>query len=650
MDKKSAAKGNKYTFNVSHFLLYFNVLFASFSASMLLIWFLFLRNNPSEGKDKLFFLGSCIISITVLVFSSKFKNLAENSFTAFIAFTSLAVGVLIKEHKEMSKEHVMGFGLAVLIIGISLGFALPVIVRNINKPVIRIALVLFATFLIFIAVISFWQTKNSLIESQHSEYVVNELLAPKAGYSQFVDFIPQYTFILGYLFNLIPGTFNYGLTLQIVVITLTTTAFFSLFSAVYIGSKFLSLKKLNLLFSIAIVVPLTSVTAGWDRLSFVGPPTTLLSGPAIREFTGFVLGFSLVFYLRNIRSEKSNYFWHAYLGSIAAIVAMINLDFGLAACAALFLTLLISIFNNKQYFKYVVIFVLGFWTTLIIIFGLLGITNNSPLFSQFAWFIRQFGGGFGAVPISYPGPVMFALPTIFSLMVFFGMLSVKLGRNKDESINIFISKISFYFATWTFFCTPYYLNRSYHSGQMSTLYLSLSVAIVGLFALLVKQPKLRFLSKFFAVPLLIVGVSIGSVWISPNPKIELSRIQGGNPDGNLPRANIENLVSQSRELKSELRNIGSFGYFGEEGNIFQLATGIKSANIFNNPLDMIQSEESIILGCKTLENRNFDYLITTPTSLQMFAWKGRTLCNGLYVESFKIGETVIAKRNKINSP
>jgi hypothetical protein len=226
------------------------------------------------------------------------------------------------------------------------------------------------------------------------------------------------------------------------------------------------------------------------------------------------------------------------------------------------------------------------------------------------------------------------------------LLTLKNVHKGSSQKELFISVVTFYFAAWTFFSTPYYLNRSYHSGQMSTLYLSLSVAIVGLFAMLANQHKFSLKNKNFIIPAIIVSISVAAIWISPNPSIELKRIQGGNPDGNLPRAGIQHVIDSAESLKSELRTLGTFGYFGEEGNIVQLATGIESANIFNNPLDIFQNKASIELGCKILVEKRFDYLIITPTALQAFAWPDKSLCDGFYTNSFKVGDIDIAKKSR----
>jgi hypothetical protein len=637
---------NIFSSDFSEFSSVFTILFAAYSFFMVTFWAFYMKANPSEVTDKLLFVGAGVFALLVLGFALKFPVVLKNSISLCLALTSLSVGVIVKENQAMSREHVMGFGFSVFIIAIVLAMVLPAIVRNVDLTWVQITLTVVAIFFSVIAILSFWQTKNSLIESQHSEYVVNELLAPRTGYSQFSSFIPQYTFILGYFFKLIPLSVSYLTTIQIVVMTLTVMAFLSLLSAIYIGSRLLSGVKIRWQLAAIIIIPLTSVTAGWARISFVGPPTTLLSGPAIRVFSGMVLGVLLVSYLTANEFKRNKFSWPLSFGVLAGFSSAINLDFGIAAALALFITLVISIKGLKQTLKSIFNFGFGFVGLWLLVLGLLGSSGNAPMGSRFAWFIRQFGGGFGSVTISYPGPVMFALPTIFALMIFSGLLTLKNVHKGSSQKELFISVVTFYFAAWTFFSTPYYLNRSYHSGQMSTLYLSLSVAIVGLFAMLANQHKFSLKNKNFIIPAIIVSISVAAIWISPNPSIELKRIQGGNPDGNLPRAGIQHVIDSAESLKSELRTLGTFGYFGEEGNIVQLATGIESANIFNNPLDIFQNKASIELGCKILVEKRFDYLIITPTALQAFAWPDKSLCDGFYTNSFKVGDIDIAKKSR----
>ena len=616
---------------------------------MLCFWAFYMKTHPSESADKLFFVGRAIFSVCTSYLVSKFNNLKHAVTIPLFAIISLSIGIIVKENQNMSREHVMGFGLSVFIISVILLAVIMYFSKITQSKLFHVSALIFSLFCLLLAILSFYQTRNSLIESQHSEYVVNELLAPRTGYTQYSSFVPQYTFVLGYVFKLIPQSLGIYTAIQIIVISLTVTAFMSLFAAIYTSTSFLKGIKHRWLIAVAIVIPLTSITAGWGRTSFVGPPTTLLSGPAIRVFCGMILGFCLlrVVNLKNSEMIKISTLKISILGVIAGLVSLVNFDFGLAASFALFLAITLLNSSKSKVIKSTLAYGVAFIFTWAVIIGILIITGNSPESNLFAWFIRQFGGGFGSVTISYPGPVMFALPTIFTIMIYSLVITWKYlrsERNEAENFNLKISTLTFYFSAWCFFSTPYYLNRSYHSGQMSTLYLPLSVAIAGVFALYIRNNGFTFKNFHSFVPALVIAVSVGSIWISPNPSIEIKRIQGGNPDGNLPRPEISQIIKNQENIKSAMKKFGDFAYFGEEGNIVESATNIKSANIFNNPLDMFQSENSIKLQCDFLNDLNYRYLLLSTTATGAFAWNDKSLCNGMYLVSGKVLQFNLAEK------
>jgi hypothetical protein len=646
---KQLVKTNRPVFSDSSWL--FATIFSTYSFFMLCFWTFYMKQNPSENADKLLFIGSAFFSTGTSYLVSRLKNLRQAITFPLFAIISLSVGIIVKENQAMSREHVMGFGLSVYIIAVFLVFLFMYFSRINQTKLFYFSSLIFAIFCSVLAILSFFQTRNSLIESQHSEYVVNELLAPRTGYIQYSNFIPQYTFVLGYAFKLIPQSVSIFNAIQIIVVTLTITAFISLLAAIYIGASFLKGTKNRWLIAVAIIIPLTSVTAGWGRTSFIGPPTTLLSGPAIRVFCGMVLAIGLLFFinLKNSENIKKSIPKIAVLGIIAGIASLINFDFGLAAALALFLTVVLLSSNKIEFIKTSLAYGIAFISTWISVIGILIATENSPKSDLFAWFIRQFGGGFGSVTISYPGPVMFALPTIFTIMIYSLVVTWKYLRSEraeSDNFNLKISLFTFYFSAWCFFSTPYYLNRSYHSGQMSTLYLPLSVAIAGVFALYIRNKAFTFKNFHSFVPALVIAVSIGSIWISPNPTIEIKRIQGKNLDGNLPRLEIAQIIKNHKYLKLEMKKYGDFAYFGEEGNIIESATKIKSANIFNNPLDMFQSENSIELQCNYLNNLNYKYLLLSTTATVAFAWSDGSLCKGTYLRTDKVGSLEVATKKK----
>jgi hypothetical protein len=74
----------------------------------------------------------------------------------------------------------------------------------------------------------------------------------------------------------------------------------------------------------------------------------------------------------------------------------------------------------------------------------------------------------------------------------------------------------------------------------------------------------------------------------------------------------------------------TIGFFGEGGNYVHALNGIPSANIYNSPLDMFQSDAALQLSCKILRERNFDILVLTESAEYTFAWDDKSLCEGLY--------------------
>ena len=79
-----------------------------------------MKKYPSESADKLFFVGSAIFSARISYLVSKFNNLRHAITFPLFAIVSLSIGIIVKENQNMSREHVMGFGLSIFIISIIL--------------------------------------------------------------------------------------------------------------------------------------------------------------------------------------------------------------------------------------------------------------------------------------------------------------------------------------------------------------------------------------------------------------------------------------------------------------------------------------------------------------------------------------------------
>ena len=606
----------------------------------------------SETSDKLTYVSAGIGALLFGLIALK-RSIPKSiqTFLTYSAYVSVLVGIAIVEHKAMSQEHPMGFGWGVFVLTLVL---LPLVYYVLsNKKPNRLVIGLLwvpAIFVIVCDALAFWQTRTTLIESAHSEYVINEILSPAAGYNSYQSFVPQYTFLLGWLVKPILTSLSVVNGVNFLVLLLTAFGFACLGLMVWVSRK--SWPELPLPLLLWAVLAFCTPTPGWNRLSFIGPASTLLSGPALRVFGGMIVGFiSVTIGMKLLRNTIHK--WQILLPGIAsAFVVWNNLDFGLAATVASFIVIATAgalSLKSKLAFMW---HILGQLIGHTIVYIYLSAQGGVPNWSLFGWFARQFGGGFGSVTIEMPGPVNMDFPLIMgSAATGFYFLLKHFNKSEDlvkNDKNSYSAITAFYFGAFCTFALPYYVNRSYHSGQMSILYIPLSVALIAVIGLV--RRNLSVISKpgvKTQFTTLILSFMLASVLLIPNPNIEIDRITGGNANGTIPRPPVVdaiNSIPAARELAAK-QNL-KLAYFGEEGNYVHLLTGIDSVNIFNSPLDMFQSDASVKLSCSHLLDSKVQLLVLTESARQSFAWTDGSLCEGHFMQENIAGVGIVGVRKK----
>ena len=627
----------------------------SISLAAVFIWITTGSSIRTETSDKLTYLFSGIAALVVGLVALK-KPLNSALVTTFTLFSwgSIFVGMTAVEHFDMSKEHPMGFGWKVTLLTVVLLPILYFYLKSSDKWK-RIILILWlpAIFVSTSVALAFWQTSTTLLESGHSEYVLNEILAPAAGYNTYQDFVPQYSFLLGWLLK--PVLISLGVVsgTSFLVNLLTFFGFVSLVIMVSFAKS--AWPKLPWPLLLLAVIPFCTPTPSWNRISFIGPASTLLSGPAIRIFGGMVVGTVTVFAARRLIFGRKYKILVVSAGAICSVAIWNNLDFGLAATVASTLVVAVSGFISFYKSKSAVLFhIFGQILGHILVLLYLSIQGGVPNWSLFAWFARQFGGGFGSVTIEMPGAVNLAFPLIMGsaatgiyYILTRGKINSEISDPKiNEQVNAAI--IASYFGLFSGFALPYYVNRSYHAGQMSMLYIPLATALIALCSLMVSStPKIQMSNLRNTFPALILAFMMATVVLLPNPNIEMKRITGGNPNGTFPRPPLVaaiNEISNSQNYADQ--NGKSLGFYGEGGNYVHMLNGIESVNIFNSPLDMFQSDASIKLSCDNLSRLKKDLLVMTDSAEQTFAWQDGSLCEGLYVKEEIPGVGVLGVRKK----
>ena len=595
----------------------------------------------NETSDKITFLSAMLGGLFAIYFALKFtiKQPVINFF-ATISWLSLLVGIFVVEHIKMSKEHPMGFGWQV---GLLTFLVMPFFYLFLKHPnkykKIELALWIPALFVLVCLILAFYQTPRTLLEVQHSEFIINEAWGFTVGNNSYQTFIPQYTFLLGLILKPFLLNFSAVAGTNFIVLFLTVLGYISIILMIFISK--LAWPKLPIQIILLATIPFCTITPGWNRVSFIGPASTLLSGPPIRIFGGMIIGIITLFISKKLLTSKTPKTSLFSLGALCAIVIWNNLDFGLAATLASFIVIsfcgFISDYRNKLAF---LIHIAGQVFGHVVILLILSYLNLLPNWNYFGWFARQFAGGFGSVTIEMLGPVNLAFPLIIgsSVIGIYYLFSkskniIQLKTNQSD-VNITAGITASYFGLFCTFALPYYVNRSYHSGQMSILYIPLATALIAICSLFVNDGisyKSTTLRKLF--PSLIISFMIASSILIPNPNIELNRISGNNQITQYPRSSVTKAINQiplAQQYAKETNK--SISYYGESENYVKALTGLQTVSIFNTPLDIFNSQNFVKLNCDYLNSNGTDFLVLSSDAENAFAWPDGSLCEGLYTK------------------
>lgn len=638
-EKKSTSSGKSLAYTNSE--EFFVSVVGFISISSVSAWILFGLSERTETSDKLTFafagLGALIFGLYAL------KKSLSDSVTKLLSISGIAsvlVGIGVVENKAMSKEHPMGFGIWVLVLTLALVPLCNWIVRSKDfKSLARLAGWIPALFVIFCVSVAFWQTRVTLLESGHSEYVINEIWGPAAGYNTYQEFVPQYVYLIGWLIKPILISLGAVAGTNFLVLLLTVFGFLALAIMVWLAHK--AWPELPWPFLIVAILPFCTPTPGWNRISYIGPASTLLSGPALRVLGGMIVGAVTIYVAQKVNSSSIEHWKVALPGLVSSVIVWNNLDFGLAAMVASLLTIGAAGFvslNKKLRFAFVW-HIVGQVVGHVLVLIYLGAQGAIPDWSLFAWFARQFGGGFGSVLISMPGPVNMAFPLMMGTAATGLYYLLKISKfensNSDKQLNSRSAITALYFGSFCTFALPYYVNRSYHAGQMSILYLALGVALIATIGLVTRNQKAaikkRMISRQF--PSLILSFMMASILLIPNPSTEISRLRGESSNSVFPRPPLEEAIKLIPSAQDFAKSQGlSIAFYGEGGNYVHALNGIESVNIFNSPLDMFQSDASLQLSCKKLIDSRIQLLVLTESARQTFAWEDGSLCDGLYMQ------------------
>ncbi len=618
---------------------------------MILLVQLMRGSAQSEGPDKAIYLLSIMTAGIFLLMGLAKGNFSSGKF--FYVPGALLITVLgiigIEQHDPingvvLSNRLWLGFGPFVLVLALLIsGFIFKIIEWNSLGKIWKFLMGLMVGINLVLVIPSFWQSSKTVIDADHSEYVINELIAPLNGQWPYSNFIPQYQTFYGFLLKPFASSMDAAQLSNVAFVGLTTISYLTIALGIYLAWQ--ALDKRSWILSIGLIVPFTALTQFPTREGYLGSIAALLSGLSIRVFPGLLLLFVLIQVLKKFKDSfvLQRFIWISIIGFMGGLVSWQSQDFGIAASITAFLVIALAgstqLIDLKSTLSYIAGFTPGFSLYPIIA----ALSGNSVDFSYFLFFARQFGSGFGAERIRTLGPVVIILPLIVLLVVAHGSYLYKAKQNNStSSSNYHNSLIGFAFSVWSFAGFTYFLNRSYASGQMQVLFLSIAVSLAALIGITIKSPELELPRTFlfskdsrkskdfiWVLPIaLIFSLPLSTILLSPNPKVEMARINEGSVTPRWPKQTVLASIVDARVASDYAKtNKLSIGFFGASAAYVEKETGVQSLSILNSPFDLAMSQQTIQVSCEYLAKINPDVIVASDEGAALFQFEGKTLCN-----------------------
>ena len=634
-------------------------------ASLLIPIFQFFRQgNISENYDKAIFILVIVLGFyfSLKKFKPNLKFQTPNLILVILSLITIVIGVIsLENHTAISQQYLQklwrGFGFPVLILCLIL---IPIIYQiYVWKFLNKLYRVIF--FLISMVVIGFLslavlQRDNSIMDTYHSEYVINEIYAIPSGNIPYVDFIPQYGIFYSEMIYLFSKLASIQVTINLVLIFISIGTITAILIAIYLVYK--SLNSSSLALATLLVVPFTSITKFPGRTDYPGNIFDLISAVPIRILPGLIIGALLV---NILNSNEKIMLWKIWLiGIIIGNSFWLNQDFALLA--GLIGLFYLFLFGN---FKKIIINVTSAAFLGLLFYPLVASQFGQFRFNSVGFFALQYSSGYMAEPIQTPGPVLVILPLIVALF-FASTTPLVLERFKRYIVEPEYRRAlltASFFSCWTLIGFAYYLNRSYASGQMQILFLPLSVASASYFYYLFPKvesipwgfkdffhkgtwakSKLKYQIPNLSLAIL-MALPLASIIAFPNPQIEIERLTNAPAENKWPLPKNQSAFADIDNLLPGFNSTDEVMYFGSSGNYIEMNNGIKNSTIFNSPFDLFMSANMVDIQCNYLKKLSPKYLLVNDTGLAVAqAFPNSTLC-GMYSISNEYPSRVLVLNN-----
>lgn len=656
MKMKKSTDGELLDSNLSSIFRLFTATFALVTTSTLAIQYLRQRNHPaSEFWDDGIYVLALLAALFVTLEIVRTKRISKSHWVlTACALGGIVLGIVGIDHPLGSNQLWNGFGRWPLVLAILLT---PWVWKIIHFHSLNSAFKYFLGAIIVVSslfsLLSVYQGMNSLIYSYPSSFMINESLSVAAGHWPYVDFIPQYQIGNAFLLSLFGHFLNANQLVELCLVFMSLILIATLVVGVIIVRA--CLPNRSVFIATALVVPITCVVPFPGRIGYRGSIAEFLSSIPVRIFPGVVIiGFICWSLIRSNKSISKLKNAMTYVGLVCGLVLWNTQDFGIALVASIFIGLLSLKFLSVLRTRYII----AYWSIGVLLgFTIYPVTSlalgKQVHISDYGFFLRQYGGGYGSEPIHTPGPVLLILPLIITVIVcsvWVLKLSSQFSEDDRRSLH-FSGAVSLFFSIWTIVSFPYYVNRSFAASMLQTFLLPVAIAFGALIGAVLSLEKLGLEGKgessVFATAAffqwkglilwpvsLVTSLVFASVLLTPNPQIELKRLAGEVPQTVWSVSSMQSSINDSKAAISYASSVGaSVGFVGILGNYVQLESGIESVSIFNAPEDIVSTAKTKAVFCEHLMSLRMQYLVLGETGPELLNYFPDSVLCGKYAIS-----------------
>jgi len=618
----------------------FVVATAGSAVALCLLWFS-LSNPRTETIDKIYFASALLIGALALLV--RFPKQQDSGVTVLGLAGLVVLGWGLKNVDVINSFNLYwgGFRPRVAVASFVLlplvGFLLwPQLTASKPRRYIAHALLLAVAL---VGALSFIQTRTSLRLASHAAFVLNEIYAVAAGHYPYADFIPQYQTLFSYLFSPVIALFGGEQALNPILYALSALSLVTVALGVTAGLR--ATRGLNRVVAPLLILPLVFITHGARLQDILG------QGPAEPWWADSIGALHSAFPVRMLVPTLIGVILSAMpvlgaqdwlprrhilpLGLLLGLGCFHQLDFGLAAGFATGAVILLALPFNKIP-RLMLLLLLGAVGGFVTVPVLQWLGDHPLRMDKVGWFLRQFGGGFGSAPIQIPGPVLVVLPLLVGATVTcLAVLKAHRGASLQEpgtdprsgatgadgdQLGVYrAALIGSYFGVFALAAFPYYLNRSYASGQLQISLMPLGIALAAA-ARIIAGSEYWAAERRSARSLvfrLAIAIPVASLLLLPSPARELARLRSDALEARWPGPKTESVIAVKGRAK--LVDQPGVGYFGMDGNYVQAATGLRNVTRFSSPMDAGMSPAALQELCAGIASPSLRILILGDQAL-----------------------------------